>query len=65
MIPYLSPDSIIIIDNASIYYDLGPEINQILIIRGLRIKYLPLYSPDFNPIETTFTTLKAWIKRNI
>lgn len=25
---------------------------------------LPLYSPDFNPIETSFAILKAWIKRN-
>jgi hypothetical protein len=22
------------------------------------------YSPDFNPIETAFSTIKSWIRRN-
>ena len=65
VIPHLQPDSIIIMDNASIHHNLGPDIDQILAIRGLRIEYLPPYSPDLNPIETTFATLKAWVKRNI
>ena len=65
VIPHLQPDSIIIMDNAAIHHNLGPEINQILAIRGLKIEYLPPYSPDFNPIETTFATLKAWVRRNI
>ena len=65
MIPHLLPEYIIIIDNASCYYDLGPDINQILTVRGLKIEYLPLYSPDFNPIKTTFSVLKAWVKRHI
>jgi DDE superfamily endonuclease len=25
---------------------------------------LPPYSPDFNPIEESFSALKAWMKRN-
>lgn len=25
---------------------------------------LPPYSPDFNPIETSFALLKAWIRRH-
>jgi transposase len=28
------------------------------------VRYLPPYSPDFNPIELTFSVLKAWMKRN-
>jgi transposase len=32
--------------------------------RGVLLKFLPPYSPDFNPIEATFKDLKAWIKRN-
>jgi hypothetical protein len=31
---------------------------------GVQLKYLPPYSPDFNPIEEAFAELKAWIKRN-
>jgi hypothetical protein len=26
--------------------------------------YLPAYSPDFNPIELAFSTIKAWLHRN-
>ena len=31
---------------------------------GVRLEYLPLYSPDLNPIETSFAVLKAWIRRH-
>jgi transposase len=31
---------------------------------GFLVRYLPPYSPDYNPIELTFAVLKAWIKRN-
>ncbi len=27
------------------------------------LERLPLYSPDLNPIETSFSVLKSWIKR--
>ena len=53
---------IIIIDNASIHHNLG--LDDILLARGLSIEYLPPYSPDFNPIEMTFHTLKTWIQRH-
>lgn len=26
--------------------------------------YLPPYSPDFNPIEQAFHSLKAWLRRH-
>jgi hypothetical protein len=29
-----------------------------------RLIYLPPYSPDFNPIEEGFSSMKAWIRRN-
>ena len=28
------------------------------------LEFLPPYSPDFNPIEESFSALKAWIRRN-
>ena len=31
---------------------------------GVKLEYLPPYSPDFNPIEEAFAELKAWIRRN-
>ena len=32
--------------------------------KGCLIKYLPPYSPDYNPIELTFSILKAWMRRH-
>jgi len=31
---------------------------------GIKLAYLPPYSPDLNPIEEAFTELKAWCKRH-
>lgn len=28
---------------------------------GAKLVYLPMYSPDFNPIEHAFSALKAWL----
>jgi transposase len=28
------------------------------------LKFLPLYSPDFNPVKELFLILKAWVRRN-
>ena len=32
--------------------------------RGMWIEFLPPYSPDFNPIELVFSSIKAWIQAN-
>ena len=29
---------------------------------GARLRYLPPYSPDFNPIELAFSKLKTWLR---
>jgi len=31
---------------------------------GIKLIYLPPYSPDLNPIEEAFAQLKAWFKKN-
>jgi transposase len=31
---------------------------------GVRLEFLPPYSPDFNPIEEAFAELKAWLRKN-
>ena len=30
--------------------------------RGCKLEYLPLYSPDFNPIEFSFSVIKKIVK---
>lgn len=32
--------------------------------RGMRIEFLPPYSPDLNPIEEAFSSIKSLIRRN-
>ena len=58
---YPAKHSVLVMDNARIHHndDLVAAVEEI----GGRVLYLPPYSPDFNPIETAFSTLKSWLKR--
>lgn len=51
----------LIIDNASFYY--LDRIKTLYANVGVKLLYLPPYSPDFNPIEEFFAELKAYIKK--
>lgn len=31
---------------------------------GVRLEYLPAYSPDYNPIEEAFSKIKSFIRRH-
>jgi transposase len=48
---------VIVLDNVSIY--IRDAVIRTIQDAGHIVKYLPLYSPDFNPIELTFLVLKA------
>ena len=56
------PNSVLVIDNASIHKVAG--IREMVEERGARLLYLPAYSPDFNPIELAFSTIKTWLRTN-
>jgi hypothetical protein len=62
MNPYPENNSVIVMDNAKIHHD--GELIALLEELGCRVIFLPPYSPDYNPIETAFSTIKAWIRRN-
>ena len=36
-------------------------LTDMLIVSGVRLEFLPPYSPDLNPIEEAFSKIKAWI----
>ena len=40
------------------------ELEQMCHDAEIKLKYLPPYSPDYNPIEEAFAELKAWMKKN-
>jgi transposase len=56
------PKSVLIMDNASFHQT--EQIEQLCDKAGVKLVYLPSYSPDLNPIEEFFAELKAFIKKN-
>ncbi len=56
------PHSVLVVDNALIHKVAG--IRQMVEIRGARLLFLPSHSPDFNPIELAFSSIKAWLHEN-
>ena len=56
------PNSVLVIDNMSIYKVAG--VHKMVEERGACLLYLPAYSPDFNPIELAFSTIKTWLRAN-
>ena len=51
----------LVMDNAS-FHNSG-RIEQMCSEAGVKLVYLPPYSPDLNPIEESFTELRAFIRR--
>lgn len=61
--PYPGRNSVVIMDNCTIHHD--EDIRKLIEDEcGAKLVYLPPYSPDFNPIEQTFHSLKAWLRRH-
>jgi hypothetical protein len=51
----------IVMDNAPIHT--ADEIEEMISKRGYRSIYLPPYSPELNPIENFWSTMKSYVKR--
>jgi hypothetical protein len=60
--PFPQPRSVICLDNLNVHLD--HRVREALEGKGCLIKFLPPYSPDYSPIELTFSILKAWIRRH-
>jgi len=54
--------SVMIMNNARIHQ--SAELDELCESFGMHLAKLPPYSPDYNLIESSFSVLKAWIKRN-
>jgi hypothetical protein len=60
MNPFPQPNSVIVMDNASWHF--AEELGRVCDSQGVRIIYLPPYSPDLNPIEAFFGDMKKLFK---
>ena len=59
--PELRPGDVVIMDNLSSHK--GPKVRELIEAAGASLRYLPPYSPDFNPIENAFSKLKALLRK--
>jgi transposase len=61
LLPCLKSGMILIWDNASFHQ--SGKIKELIESVGCKLLFLPPYSPDLNPIEHYWATLKAYIRR--
>lgn len=61
LVPTLKRRDIVVIDNVSFHKVAGVE--EAIEAGGAELRYLPQYSPEFNPIELVFHPLKAVLRK--
>jgi transposase len=59
--PSLSPGQIVVLDNLSAHK--GARVRHLIEERGCELFFLPAYSPDYSPIEETFSKFKTFLRR--
>jgi transposase len=61
LVPTLKRRDIVVVDNVSFHKVVGVE--AAIRAAGASLRYLPQYSPEFNPIELVFHPLKALLRK--
>jgi transposase len=61
LVPTLRRGNIVIMDNLPAHK--GADVRRAIEAVGATLRYLPPYSPDFNPIENAFAKLKAALRK--
>lgn len=61
LVPDLRPGDVVIMDNLSSHK--GDKVRDLIEAAGATLRFLPPYSPDFNPIENAFAKLKALLRK--
>lgn len=61
LVPELKRGDIVIMDNLSSHK--GPKVRELIETAGAELRFLPPYSPDFNPIENAFSKIKALLRK--
>lgn len=61
LVPVLRPGDIVVMDNLGSHKVAG--IAEAIEAAGAHVRYLPPYSPDFNPIEQVFAKFKTLLRK--
>jgi transposase len=60
LVPTLRRGDVVVLDNLVVHKQ--PEVRAAIEGAGASLRFLPPYSPDFNPIEQAFAKLKAFLR---
>ena len=60
---YPGPRSIIMLNNILIQFTASEVLLKAYIVKGVLLRFLLLYSPNFNLIKESFRDLKVYIRR--
>jgi transposase len=60
LVPTLRRGDVVVLDNLAAHKQ--PEVRMAIEQAGAQLRFLPPYSPDFNPIELAFAKLKAFLR---
>jgi transposase len=60
LVPTLRPGDVVVLDNLAAHKQ--PEVRTAIEQVGAVVRFLPPYSPDFNPIELAFAKLEAFVR---
>jgi transposase len=60
LVPTLRPGDVVVLDNLAVHKQ--PDVRAAIEAVGAQLRFLPPYSPDFNPIEQAFAKLKAFLR---
>lgn len=61
VLPKLQPGDTLVLDNASIHK--RKSLKNILRAAGVRLRFLPQYSPELDPIENVWSKVKSIVRR--
>ena len=61
LLPTLRPGDIVVMDNLGSHK--GAAVRAAIEAAGAELRFLPPYSPDFNPIENAFANFKALLRK--
>ncbi len=60
LVPTLRPGTTVVLDNLSVHKN--ADARAAIEAAGCQLRFLPAYSPDFNPIELAFSKLKTHLR---